>query len=175
MAVKYGTNHDFKQDFSTDAPVLNLVESVDYFFAKLGIPDSSYQNPSKQNNASEKIAGMTNTYLRPTRIGRKAVLGEINFFYGLKFNIMPEVFETVPFDTLSDVYSFVQNRIKETATGYISIHQKNARLNLDVRNGVITELIKMGFDDQFTSLSKHELLTIGDLERIMKILKTTAS
>jgi hypothetical protein len=175
MADKFEIDVAVEQEFTADAPVLDLVESVDYFFSKLGISDSSYRNSSKKNNASEKIAGMTNTYLQPTRIGRKAVLGEVDFFYGLKFNLMPEVFENVPFDTLSDVNSFVQNRIGETLTGYISVHKGNLRLNVDVRNGVITELVKMGFDGQFTFLSKNELLTIGDLERFMKILITTGS
>jgi hypothetical protein len=163
-----------EQVFTADAPVLDLVGSVEYFFTKLGISDSSYRNPSKQSNASEKIAGMTNTYLQSTRIGRKAVLGEVDFFYGIKFDLMPEVFETVPYETPSDVYSFFQTRLQETLAGYISVHKANFRLNLDVKNGVITELTKMGFDGQFTFLSQNELLTIGDLERVMKSFMTSS-
>jgi hypothetical protein len=169
MAEKFEMADTVAQKFSADAPVLNLVESVEYFFNKLGISDSSYRNPSQKSNASEKIAGLTNTYLKPIRIGRKAALGEVDFFYGLKFNLMPEVFETVPYETPSDVFSFFQNRIQETMTGYISVHKDTFRLNLDVKNGVITDLVKMGFDDLFTFLSKKETLTVGDLEKILKI------
>lgn len=169
MTEKSEANNILRQEFSADSPVINLLESVDYIFDKLGIPDSSYRNPSQKNNVSEKIAGLTNTYLQPTRIGRKAVLGEADFFYGLKFNLTPVVFETIPYDAPSDVYSFVQNRLKETLTGYISIHKDNFKLNLDVRNGVITALVKMGFDGQITFLSKNMILTIADLERIMYI------
>jgi len=170
MMEKTEIHDNFKQEFSEDGPVINLVESVDYIFKKLGVPDSSYQNPSSQNNASEKIAGLTNTYLQPTRIGRKAALGNVDFFYGQKFTLLPIAFETVPFETPSDVFSFVRNRILETLTGYISIHQENFRLNLDVRNGVISGLVKMGFDDQFTFLSNNMILTLGNLERIIQHL-----
>ena len=45
----------------------------------------------------EKIAGMTNTYMQPTRIGRKAVVGKADLFFGRKFNVAPEVYETVSF------------------------------------------------------------------------------
>jgi hypothetical protein len=169
MTEKLEMTGTIGQKFTADAPVLNLVESVEFFFSKLGVPDSSYRNPSKKNDTSEKIAGLTNTYLQPTRIGRKVVLGEAEFFYGLKFNIAPKVFETVPYDTPSDVYTFFQNRIKKTLSGYISVHQENFRLNLDVRNGIITELVKMGSDGHFAFLSKSALLTMGDLGRIMKV------
>jgi hypothetical protein len=163
-------NDAIEQSFSADAPVLNLVESVDHIFMKLGIPDSFYRNPSKQEDAGEKIAGLTNTYLKSTRIGRKAALGEFDLFYGSKFNLLPVVFETVPYDTPSDVYSFVYNRLQETLTGYLSVHKGHFRLNLDVRNGLVTEIIKMGFDDQFTFLSKNKPLTMKDLNRILKVV-----
>lgn len=170
MTEKTDIHNSFKQEFSEDGPVVNLVESVDYIFKKLDVPDSSYRNPSSQNNASEKMAGLTNTYLQPTRIGRKAALGSVDFFYGQKFTLLPIAFETVPFETPSDVFSFVRNRILKTLTGYISIHQGDFRLNMDVRNGIISGLVKMGFDDQFTFLSNNTVLTLGNLESIIQIL-----
>jgi hypothetical protein len=80
------------------------------------------------------------------------------------------VFETVPYEAPSDIYSFVQSRLEETLTGYISVHKGHFRMNLDVREGVVTEFVKMGFDDQFTFLSKDKTLTLGDLAKIMKVL-----
>lgn len=163
-------NNAPKQKYSTDAPVVALVESVDFIFSKLGIPDASFRNPSKQTQASEKIAGLTNTYLQPTRIGRRVMFGDTSFFYGQKFNITPVSFEAVPYDAPSNVRSFVQNRLDETLTDYISIHQDKLRLNLDIRNAVVKKMFKLGFDGHFTFLANNKTLTIGDL---VKIIQTT--
>ena len=159
-----------RQKFSKSAPVVNLVTTVDYIFNKLGIAESSFRTPSSQSDQAEMVAGMTNTYLQPTRIGRKALLGDIVFFYGRKFNLTSDVFETVPYDTPADVLSFVENRVKKTLTDYMSIHKGNLRLNIDVQNGKITSLVKTGFDDQFSFLSKNDMLTVGNLEKVIKSL-----
>lgn len=159
-----------KQEFSATAPVVNLVESVDYVFNKLGISESFFCNPSAKDNSDEKVAGMTNTYLKPTRIGRKAVLGKADFFYGRKFNLMPVAYEIVSYEAPADVFSFIENRIKETLTDYMSIHQGNFRLNLDIKGGIITDFVKMGFDGQFSYLAKNTIITIGDLAKIIHSL-----
>ncbi len=113
---------------------------------------------------------MTNVYLKPTRIGRKAVLGKADFFYGRKFNLMPDIYEMVSYDALADVFAFVENRLRETLTDYMSIHNGNFRLNLDIKNGMITDLAKMGFDGQFSYLSNNTILTFGDLMKVIHSL-----
>jgi hypothetical protein len=163
-----------KQEFSADAPVINLVEGVDYIFNKLGISKSSCRNPSGPNESGGKAAGMTNVYLKPTRIGRKAVLGKADFFYGRKFNLMPNIYEMVHYDAPADVFAFVENRLRETLTDYMSIHNGNFRLNLDIKNGVITDLAKMGFDGQFRYLSNNTILTFGDLTKVIHSLLETS-
>lgn len=50
----------------------------------------------------------------------------------------------------------------------MSIHKGNFRLSLDIKNGVITSLSKIGFDEQFQSLSKNMILTISDLDKIIQ-------
>ena len=98
------------------------------------------------------------------------MLGKADFFYGRKFNLMPVAYEIVSYDAPADVFSFVENRIKETLTDYMSIHQGNFRLNLDIKGGVITDFAKMGFDGQFSYLAKNTIMTIGDLARIINSL-----
>ncbi len=163
-----------KQEFSVHSPVVNLVEGVDYIFNKLGISKSCFRNPSAKNDSGEKVAGMTNTYLKPTRLGRKAVLGNTDFFYGRKFNLMPAAYEIVSYDAPADVFSFIESRISETLTDYMSIHNGNFRLNLDIKGGVITDLVKMGFDGQFSYLSNDSILTLGDLSKIIHGLQKTS-
>lgn len=170
MTNTSGIKNAAVQEFSSKAPVVNLVEGVDYIFEKLGIAKSSFRNPSARGDADEKVAGMTNTYLKPTRIGRKAVLGNADFFYGRKFNIMPVAYEIVSYEAPADVFSFVEKRIEETLTDYMSIHKGNFRLNLDIKEGVIKDLVKMGFDKQFSYLSNNAVLTVGDLARIIHTL-----
>jgi hypothetical protein len=52
-------------------------EQVDEEMA-MGISISAvFHNPSYQSSAAEKVCGMTNTYLQPVRIGRKAVFGSL--------------------------------------------------------------------------------------------------
>ncbi|MBU0676080.1 MAG: hypothetical protein KJ950_15695 [Proteobacteria bacterium] len=101
------TNAD-QQEFSANSPVLNLVVGIDYIFNKLGVPESTFRNPSGQSEENEKVAGITNTYLQPIRIGRKVVVGKADFFYGRKFNVVPNVYETVSFDAPKDIFSFVE-------------------------------------------------------------------
>jgi hypothetical protein len=151
-----------------------MVACVDYFFRKLGISNSSCRNPSGKNDSFEKVAGLTNIYLKPTRIGRKAVLGSAVFFYGRKFDLLPVAYEIVPYDAPADVFSFVENRIRETLTDYLSIHKGSFMLNLDIRDGVITDLSKIGFDDQFNYLEIDKILSIGDLSKIINSLRETA-
>ena len=140
------------------------------FLASLGFQNLFFCNPSAKDDSDEKVAGMTNIYLKPTRIGRKAVIGKADFFYGRKFNLMPVAYEMVSYDAPADVFSFVENRIKETLTDYMSIHQGNFRLNLDIKGGVITDFVKMGFDGQFSFLAKNTIMTIGDLSKIIHSL-----
>lgn len=170
MPEKTEIKNTERQKFSKTAKVINLVAAVDHIFNKLEISESSIRNPSAQNDRIEKLAGMTNTYLHPTRISRKLVLWDAVFFYGRKFNLLPEIYETIPYDAPADVFSFVKNRIKETLTDYMSIHKGNQRLNLDVKDGVITSLFKIGFDGHFTYLSKNKVLTVGNLEKIIRSL-----
>jgi len=49
MADTSRINNTVKQKFSATAPVVNLVEGVDYIFNKLGISKSSFRNPSARN------------------------------------------------------------------------------------------------------------------------------
>ena len=168
MTYKSETTNAEQQEFSADSPVLNLVVGIDYTFNKLGVAESTYRNPSGRSEENEKIAGMTNTYMQPTRIGRKAVVGKVDFFYGRKFNVAPEVYETVSFDAPIDILSFFENRVRETLTDYMSIHRGNFRLSLDIQNGVITSFSKIGFDEQFTYLSKNTIMTINDLDKIVQ-------
>ena len=170
MTVTPETKDAVKQEFAAHSPVINLVESVDYIFNKLGISKSCFRNPSVKNDPDEKVAGMTNLYLKPTRLGRKAVLGNTDFFYGRKFNLMPVAYEKVSYDAPADVFAFIESRISETLTDYMSIHNGNFRLNIDIKGGVITDLVKMGFDGQFSYLSNTSVLTIGDLTKIIQSL-----
>lgn len=57
MAEKLKVDVTVAQEFSADAPVLNLVESVEYFFAKLGVSDFSYRNPLKKATQVKKSPG----------------------------------------------------------------------------------------------------------------------
>ncbi|MBU0480321.1 MAG: hypothetical protein KKG47_04390 [Proteobacteria bacterium] len=156
------------QEFAADSPVLHLVVGIDYIFTKLGVTESCFRNPSNLSEENAKVAGMTNSFLQPTRIGRKAVLGKADFYYGRKFNLTPDVYELVSFDAPKDIFAFVENRVRETLTDYMSIHRENFRLSLDIQNGVITSLSKIGFDEEFTYLLKNTVLTIGDLEKIIQ-------
>ena len=157
-----------QQKFSETAHVVNLVTAVDFILDKLNISESCFRTPSSQSDRSEKVAGLTNTYLKPTRISRKVLLGNIIFFYGRKFNLMPEAFETVSFDTPENVLSFAENRIRTTLTDYISIHKDNLRLNIDIQNGKIISIAKMGFSNQFPFLSDNAILTVGNLEKMIQ-------
>ena len=157
-----------QQEFSADSTVLNLVAGIDYIFNKLGVAESAFRNPSGQSEENEKVAGMTNSYLLPTRIGRKAVVDKVDIFYGRKFNVAPDVYEIVSFDAPIDIFSFVESQVRETLTDYMSIHRGTFMLNLDVKNGVITSLSKIGFDEQFKDLSKNMILTISDLDKIIQ-------
>jgi hypothetical protein len=167
MAEPSEIKNAVEQEFSATAPVVNLVEGVDHIFHKLGISKSFFRNPSAEDDSDEKVAGMTNTYLKPTRIGRKAVLGKADFFYGRKFNLMPVAYEILSYDAPADVFSFVESRIRDTLTDYMSIHKGNFRLNVDIKGGVITDFVKMGFDGQFSYIAKNTIMTIADLEKII--------
>lgn len=173
MADTSEKNKVVKQEFSSKSPLLNLVEAVDYILHKLGIAESCCRNPSCRLDSGEKISGMTNTYLKPTRIGRKAVLGKADFFYGRKFNLMPSAYELVAYDAPVDVLLFLENRLIETLTDYMSVHLGNFTLNVDIKYGEMTDLVKMGFDGQFTYLSKNAVMTMKDLAMIVDdLLKT---
>lgn len=173
MTDIYGINNAVRQGFAETAPVVNLVAVVDYIFNKLGISESSMVFPLHPEDPVKKVAAMTNTYLKPTRISRNVMLGSMIFFYGRKFNLLPEIFETIPYEAPADVLSFVENRIKQTLTDYLSIHKGNFRLNLDVKDGIIINLVNIGFDGQFAFLSKNAMLTVGDLEKIILSLMET--
>ena len=168
MTHNFDLTSEEQQAFSEDSLVLNLVVGIDYIFNKLGVVESTFRNPSGLSDENEKVVGMTNTYLQPTRIGRKAVVGKTDLFYGRKFNVTPAVYEIVSFDAPMDISSFVESRVRETLTDYMSIHRESFKLNLDIKNGVITSLSKIGFDEQFKYLSKNMILTISDLDKIIQ-------
>lgn len=174
MAKKSKINHSFKQEFSATAPVVDLIACVDYILNSLDIATSSSGSPSVKNNPDERVAGLTNTYLKPTRIGRKAVIGNTAFFYGRKFDLLPAAYEIVPFDAPVDIFSFVETRIRETLSDYMSIQREIYMLNADIRDGVITDLAKIGFDDEFSYLSNNAIFTFGDLSKIIHNLLETA-
>lgn len=168
MTCKLEISEAEGQEFSAASPVLNLVAGIDSIFTERGVAAAVFRNPSGQSKEHEKVAGLTNTYLQPIRIGRKAVFGKVDFYYGRKFNVAPDVYEIVPFEAPLDIFSFVERRFNETLTDYLSIHRENFRLSLDIKNGVITSLSKIGFDEQFKDLSRNMLLTIRDLDRIIQ-------
>ena len=138
-----------------------------------GFPSLPWCPLSTRKTRLKKLPEFTNTYLKPTRISRNVALGSMIFFYGRKFNLLPEIFETVPYDAPADVLSFLENRIKQTLTDYMSIHKGNFRLNLDVKDGIIINLVNIGFDGQFAFLSKNATFTVGDLEKIILSLMET--
>ena len=174
MTYKSEITNEEQQEFSADSPVLNLVVGIDYIFNKLGVAESTFRNPSSLSEENEKVAGMTSSYLQPTRIGRKALVGKADFFYGRKFNLTPDVYEIVSFDAPMDIFSFVESRVRETLTDYMSIHRENFKFSLDIKNGVITSLSKIGFDEQFKYLSKNMILTISDLDKIIQSVLETS-
>lgn len=174
MAEKPERNHSVKQEFSVEAPVVDLIEAVDYILNSLGIALSSFASPSVKNAPDERVAGLTNTYLRPTRIGRKAVIGNTVFFYGRKFDLLPAAYEIVSFDAPVDIFSFVEDRIRETLTDYMSIQREIYMLNVDIKDGVIADLAKIGFDDEFSYLSHNAIFTFGDLSKIIHNLLDTS-
>lgn len=174
MTYKSGITNEKQQEFSADSPILNLVAGIDHIFNKLGVTESAFRNPSNLSEEKEKVAGMTSSYLQPTRIGRKSVVGKCDFFYGRKFNVTPDVYEIVSFDAPMDIFSFVESRVRETLTDYMSIQKENFKLNLDIKNGVITSLSKIGFDEQFKYLSKNMVLTISDLDKIIQNVMETS-
>jgi len=169
MAEKSEINNSVKQELSATAPVVDLIKAVDYILNSLGIAISSFDT-SVRNNSDARVAGLTNTYLKPTRIGRKAVIGNTVFFYGRKFDLLPAAYEIVSFDAPVDIFSFVENRIRDTLTDYMSIQREIYMLNVDIRDGVITDLAKIGFDDEFTYLSNNAIFTFGDLSKIIHSL-----
>ena len=147
--------------------------AVDDIFTRFGVSGFSRELSSQPKDRVLKVAALTKTYLQPTRISRSVTLGGVIVFYGQKFNLLPEIYETVPYEAPADVLSFVENRIKQTLTDYLSIHKGNFRLNMDLKDSIITSLVITGFDGQFSFLSKNAALTIGDLEKIILSLMET--
>jgi len=171
---KAGKKLKNRQLFSSKQPVVNLVKAVEYIFHRLGISDSVCRNPASRIETFDRVAGMTNTYLKPVRIGRKTALGVWHFFYGLKIDILPSPYEIIPFEAPADIYKFFKNRINKTVVDYISIHKGLFRLDVDIKNGVIVDTLRIGFDDEFTSIVRNAVLTIGDLENIISYLIKTS-
>lgn len=155
------------RSFQAEDPVTNLVEAVDYIFKELELPSSVFRNPSYKSDSSEMFSGMTNTYLMPIRMGRKAIIGNTEFYYGRKIHPFPKPYELISFEAPADIYLFFENRIKETLTDYLSIHSGKNQLNLDIREAVIIDIQKIGFDNNYQSFSKNSVLTIGDLRKII--------
>lgn len=174
MSEKSEIDYSVKQEFSVNSPVVDLIKAVDYIINSIGIAMSSSGNPSVKTDPDERVAGLTNTYLKPTRIGRKAVIGNTAFFYGRKFDLLPAAYEIVSFDAPVDIFSFVENRIRETLTDYMSIQREIYMLNVDIKDGVIADLAKIGFDDEFSYLSHNAIFTFGDLSKIIHNLLDTS-
>ncbi len=158
-----------------DSFVMNLVQAVDLVFAALNIPEDVYKNPSYQSDATEKMCGLTNTYLQPVRIGRKAILGDTAFYYGRKVDLFPEPYEIVEFDAASDITRFFEKRIAATLTDYMSIQMGNRKLDIDLRKGIITRLVFVGLRSEFVWLKHGNPFRFRDLQRIvMKFNKNKA-
>jgi len=152
---------------SPDSIVVNLVQAVDQFFAEMKMPDEVFKNPSYQSDASEKVCGLTNTYLKPVRIGRKTMLGDTALYYGRKVDLFPKAYEIIEFEAASNIVRFFENRIVETLTDYMSIHSGNKKLDIDLRKGVITRLVFLGFRNEFEWLKQGSPFRFRDLQHII--------
>ena len=147
---------------------MNIVEAVDEIFTRSRIDDAVFHNPSYNSDAIEKVCGLTHTYLKPVRIGRKAVLGAAVLYYGRKVDLLPQAYELVEFDAASDIAGFFEKRIFQTLTEYMSIHSGSHQLNIDIRKGVIVSLSNIGFENDFEWLQNGKYLRMAELNQIIK-------
>lgn len=152
---------------TTDDPVVNIVQAMDGVFAEFGFDDSIFHNPSYQSSIPEKVCGLTNTYLKPVRIGRKVILGDVVLYYGQKVDLFPKAYEIVDFDAASDIIGFLENRVAQTITEYMSVHRGNYRLDIDIRESVIADLRIIGLDEHFDWLKRGDNFRLGDLRQII--------
>ncbi len=162
------TEGSIKQKTGAHDPVMNIVEAVDEIFARLRIDDAVFHNPSYNSDAVEKVCGLTHTYLKPVRIGRKAVLGDTVLYYGRKVDLLPRAYELVEFDAASDIAGFFEDRIARSLTEYMSIHSGSHQLNIDIREGVIVNLSNIGFKNDFKWLENGKYFRKAELNQIIQ-------
>jgi hypothetical protein len=156
-----------KQGAADDDAVTNIVRAMDSIFARLGIDDAIFHNPSYQSDIPEKVCGLTNTYLKPVRIGRKAIVGDVILYYGQKVDPFPKAYEIVDFDAASDIVGFLEKRMAQTVTEYMSVHAGNYRLDIDIREGVIADLRVIGLTEEFDWLKAGDSFRLADLQNII--------
>lgn len=150
-----------------DGRVINIVQAVAQVFAAMNIPEDVYRNPSYQSGAVEKVCGLTNAYLQPVRIGRKAMLGDTAFYYGRTVDLFPKAYELVDFDAISNIFRFFEDRIDGTLIDYMSIHSGKRKLDIDLRKGFIVRLVFIGFKSDFEWLKQGKPFRFRDLQRII--------
>ncbi len=159
-----------KNCLDADPPVIDLMSSIDQVFAHLGIDDAVFRNPSYNCEKNEKVAGLTHTYLRPLRIGRKAVFTRGEFYYGKKIDLLPQAYEIVSFEAPAEILSFMQDRIANNLLDYFSIHSGNQLLDVDIRQGEVINCGRIGFDQDYPFLAKGRVLTQKHLFDIISSL-----
>ena len=160
-------DRSLKQGLAADDPVIDIVQAMDELFKQLNIDDSVFRNPSYKSDAPEKICGLTNIYLKPVRIGRKAMLGKVVLYYGRKVHLFPEAYEIVEFNAASDIAGFIEKRLAQTLTEYMSIQKGNQQLDIDIREGIVSNLGLIGFDDEFEWLKNGNRLSMEGLRQII--------
>ena len=164
-----------QKNIDRDAPVRNIVECLDRLFTLIGVSEERFQDPSHGPKMPSKVCGVTNTYLKPIRIGRKISFDPVDLFYGRKIRLFQKPFETVPFYAAADLIRFVGERIDGHTTDYFSIHLANQILNVDLENGMVVSLDKLGFDNYFLRLAKDTVLTEEGLILVLKDIRTLAT
>ena len=162
--MKKSTN----QGLAADDPVIDIVRAIDELFKQLNIDDSVFRSPSYKSDSPEKVCGLTNTYLKPVRIGRKAVLGKVVLYYGRKVHLFPEAYEIVEFDAVSDIAGFIEKRLSQTLTEYMSIQKGSQQLDIDIREGIVSNLGLIGFDNEFEWLKNGSFLSLEELRQIIR-------
>jgi hypothetical protein len=155
-----------------NAPVHNIVESFDRIFELIGVSEERFQDPSHGPKTSAKVCGLTNTYLKPVRIGRKISFDPVELYYGRKVRLFQKPFETVPFYAAADVHRFMGERITEQTTDYFSIQLGSQILNVDMEGGVVKNMDKLGFDNFFLHVAKDKTITEEGLVQILKDIRT---
>ena len=153
-----------------DSPVFDVVAAVDDIFTALDFDESVFRNPSYNSDAVERVCGLTHTYLQPLRIGCKAVIGSASFYYGVKIHLLPQAYEVVDFESVSEIDAFFQDRIQKSRTEYLSIHLDGNRLDIDIKNGHILNFQKIGFGKELGHIEKGAPFYMKDLKNIIAYL-----